>query len=161
MSDRTRNERMKRIEVIATEPVLHRLHNMWNKLKEGRLVTDANSKVSYQPADGWDDAIHQYFHAILTEEIRMSGNISCLTDQILCLGALRIHSPLFGFQCANAFTIRCSALQHNLYSMLVQAVRLHEPSGGVGIYQTFRSAPGTIAVFLLPYSAVDVHNNLF
>ena len=128
----------------SSQLVREKVINVWDKLQQGTLTFDGGSKVSYQAQDGWQDAIHMYFYSILTEEIHHGGKISCLTDQILCLGALRVHPPHFGFQCANAFTIRCSALQHGLFSILVQAVRLRTSLEDASIYKAF-SSPGMIA----------------
>ncbi|KAI0094153.1 hypothetical protein BDY19DRAFT_988021 [Irpex rosettiformis] len=124
----------------------------------GKLISEKGG-LGYRAAKGWEDTIHQYLYAILTEEIRTSGKVACITDQILCFGALRVSPPTFAFQCANAFTIRCSALQHTLFSILVQSVRLNPLIGGTGKYIAFKVAE-SVTSENMDENDVDDNNNM-
>ena len=139
---------LQNVELKANFSVCTCIYRMFCSIKQGKLVTTDDGQISYQAEDGWQDTIHQYLYSLLTEEICRSGNISCITDQILCLGALRIHPPNFGFQCANAFTVRCAALQHGLFSILVQSVRMHS-SSGVESYIPFTALPSMFLIFAI------------
>lgn len=133
-------KRLDKIPIKAGINVLTCLYAIIQAAEAGTLTLDDEGVTSYVPPNGWENLIHQYLYAILTDEItEQDSQIACITEQVLCFGALRIvpEDNWFGFQCANAFTIRCSALQHGLFAILVQHVRLK--SSGMDKYIPYES----------------------